>query len=83
MSTTPTTPSSNPLSINIAGGTLNEVLVVLQDALNVLAVIPTTAMPAALANVILGIVTAAVQRIQSQTGKPIDLTTIPTETPLP
>ena len=80
MSTSPT-PQPGP-QISIQGGTLSEILVILQDALNVLAAVPVTAMPAGLASVVLGIVTAAVQRIQSQTGKPIDLTKIPSEAPL-
>jgi hypothetical protein len=75
-------PSSGP-TISITGGKLSEILIILQDALNVLAVVPVTAMPAGLASVILGIVTAAVTRIQSQTGRPLDLTNIPTEAPLP
>jgi hypothetical protein len=85
MSTTPpVTPSTPaPLSITVQGGTLNEILTLLSDALSVLAAFPPTAVPAALVSVLVGIIAAAVQRIQTQTGRPIDLTQIPTETQLP
>jgi hypothetical protein len=84
MSTATPAPSPTyPVQVSIQGGTLNEVMTILQEGLSVLAAVPATAVPASLANVILSIVTAAVQRIESQTGKPIDLTQIPVETPLP
>jgi hypothetical protein len=87
MTTTPVVPTPTPtpaqITIAISGGTLNEVLTLLSDALAVLSAFPPTALPAGLASVILGIVVAAVNRIQSQTGKAIDLTTIPTEALLP
>jgi hypothetical protein len=80
---TPTPVPTAPVSIAIQGGTINEVLTLLSDALGVLAAFPPTAVPASLASVLLGIIAAAVNRIQTQTGKPIDLTQIPTEGPLP
>ena len=81
MSTTPT--PVTPVTASLAGGTVSEIMLILQEALNVLSVIPATAAGAALANVIFQIITAAVARIQQQTGKPIDLSTIPIEAPLP
>ena len=79
-----TSPAPTPGSAQIAiqGGTLSEVLAILSSALNFLSAVPATAAPAAVASLVAQIVIAAVQRIQSQTGKPIDLTQIPTETPL-
>jgi hypothetical protein len=77
------TPKVPALNFSITGGALSEVETVLEDALNVLDVIPVTAPFAGLATLLLGIITAAVTRIKSETGKPIDLNIIPTETPLP
>lgn len=77
------TPVTPPVSIAITGGTLAEVTTILQDALNVLDVIPVTAPFAGLASVILGVITAAVSRIKTQSGLPIDLSKIPVEAPLP
>lgn len=70
------------VSISLTGGTTQEITTILQDALNVLDVIPVTAPFAGLATLLFGIITAAVTRIKSETGKPIDLTTIPVEAPL-
>jgi len=81
MSTTPT--PVQPLSVSLVGGTLNEILLLLSTALSVLSAIPATAPEGALGSLVLQIVTAAVQRIESQTGQPIDLTKIPQLTPLP
>lgn len=72
-----------PVAINLTGGTLAEISTILTDALNVLDVIPATAPYAGLATLLLGIITAAVSRIKAQTGQPISLANIPTETPLP
>jgi hypothetical protein len=81
---TPANPvASAPVTVSLAGGTAAEILLILQTSLNVLSAIPATSAGAALANVILQIIAQAVGRIQSQTGKPIDLTTIPIEAPLP
>jgi hypothetical protein len=82
MSTIPT-PAGAPLAVSLTGGTVSEVLSILQDALNVAAVIPASAPAAALASVIFQIITAAVSRVQSETGKPLDLSKIPYEAPLP
>lgn len=78
-----TTPATAPLSLSLSGGTLDEVLAILSTALSVLSKIPVTAPEAALGSVLLQIITAAVQRVESATGKPIDLTQIPQEAPLP
>lgn len=83
MSSTPTPPAPAPVTVSLQGGALSDVLAILSAALSVLAAIPATAAGAALAEVLISVITAAVQRIESQTGKPIDLTQIPVETPLP
>jgi hypothetical protein len=83
MSTTPTPAPATPVSVSLVGGTLNDILLILGSALSVLSAIPVTAPAAAISSVVLQIITAAVTRIESQTGKPIDLTQIPVETPLP
>jgi hypothetical protein len=82
MSTTPA-PVTPPVAVSLTGGTLNDILLILSSALSVLSAIPVTAAGAGIATVVMGIITAAVTRIESQTGKPIDLTQIPIETPLP
>lgn len=69
-----------PLTLSLQGGTLNEILGLLSDAL---ATLSTVVPGAGIALVVEQIIIAAVNRIQSQTGKPIDLTQIPVETPLP
>jgi hypothetical protein len=68
--------------VNITWGTskLGDLYLILQGVLNVLDVVPVTS-PFAL--IIQGILTATVSEIKSQSGKPIDLTQIPTETPIP
>lgn len=81
MSTTPTTPS--PVTVSLAGGTLNDILAILSAALGVLSAIPVTAPAAGIALVVEQIIVAAVNRIQTQTGLPIDLTKVPVEAPLP
>lgn len=58
-------------------------IAILNQALNILDVIPATAPFAGIAQVILEIITAAVSRIKAQSGKPIDLAQIPVEAPLP
>lgn len=72
-----------PLNFTVQGGTLQEVVTVLEDSLNVLDVIPATAPFAGLATILLGIITAAITRVKTETGKPIDLSKIPIEAPLP
>lgn len=81
MSTTPTTPT--PVTVSLAGGTLNDILAILSAALGVMSAIPVTAPAAGIALVVEQIIVAAVNRIQTQTGLPIDLTKIPVEAPLP
>jgi hypothetical protein len=75
-------PTPTPALLAIQGGTLADIFTILQDALNVLSMIPITAGPAGIANVIFQIIQAAVNRITSETGQPIDLSTIPTAPPL-
>jgi hypothetical protein len=75
-------PAVAPAMLVIQGGALADIFVILQDALNVLSEIPITAGPAGIANVIFQIIQAAVNRITSETGAPINLSSIPTENPL-
>lgn len=83
MSTTSTPAPSSPVTVSLAGGTLNDILAILSAALGVLSAIPVTAPAAGIALVVEQIIVAAVQRIEAQTGQPIDLTKIPVESPLP
>lgn len=83
MSTTPApAPAGPPLSVSIQGGTIQEVTSILEDAINVASLFPAAAPSAALAGLILQIISAAAARIRQQTGKPIDLSQIPYEQPL-
>ena len=79
---TPIVPTA-PLTVSLQGGTLTEVTTILQDAINVASLFPASAPSAALAGLILQIISAAAARIRSETGKPIDLSKIPYEQPLP
>lgn len=72
-----------PLTVSLNGGTLNEVVDILESALGVAAKIPQIAPEAGLGAIVLHLISAAVQRIQTETGKPIDLSNIPYEAPLP
>jgi hypothetical protein len=83
MNATPTAPTPSPLAVSIQGGTLQEVTTILQDAINVAGMFPAAAPSAALAGLILQIISAAASRIRQETGKPIDLSKIPYEQPLP
>lgn len=71
-----------PLTINLQGGTTDEVLAILNAALNILGMIPATAPEALLGQLLLGIITSAVGRIKSESGKPIDLSLIQPIQPL-
>jgi hypothetical protein len=76
-------PPALPLSITINNGRLAEVTSILQGALQILGMFPGTAPEAALGSLLLQIISGAVARIQAETGKPIDLSKIPYEAPLP
>lgn len=83
MNTTPTPSLETPLAITLQGGTITEVTTILQNALQIAALFPAAAPVAAIGGLLLQIIGAAVQRIQTETGKPIDLSKIPFEAPLP
>ena len=78
-----TTPAVASLSVSLQGGTLQEITSVLEAGINIAATFPAAAPGAAIADLILQLISAAAARIQQQTGKPVDLSAIPIEQPLP
>lgn len=62
--------------------TTSSILLILQTALNALAVIPAVGPEAALAGVFIGIIQQGMTAYHQAAGAPLDLTKLPLETPV-
>lgn len=62
---------------------LQEILMIIQTALNALTTIPSVSADAALANAFLRIIQSAMGAYQKAAGSPLDLSKIPLETKVP